>query len=62
MSSEQDDKVAAQRRYCKENGLPNFAHSKCVNCGKRWMSYYTLDEAETTHIMACPFCGWSWCA
>ena len=22
----------------------------------RWQG----DEAETTHIMACPFCGWSW--
>ena len=60
MTSEHEDKIAAQRRFCKEKKIPHFAHERCVNCGLRWTSHYTLDEAETTHIMACPHCGWSW--
>jgi len=60
-TSEHQDKIEAQRHYCKEHGLPCFAHETCVNCGQHWTTIYTLDKAGTQHIMACPHCGWSWC-
>jgi len=58
-----DEKIQAQRAYCAREGVPAFAHAKCVECGKSWTDHhsYTLEVAGKSHIMACPWCGWSWC-
>ena len=56
-----EQKLEAQRKLCKDKGLPMFAHSSCVNCNKSWTEKLSLEEAGSRHVMACPFCGWSWC-
>ena len=60
------EKLEAQEKFCRENHYPRFALNRCVVCGRSWAecgpdAQYTVQEAGSVHITACPFCHRSWC-
>lgn len=55
------DKIDAQRRYCKANGLPMFApgNGACPYCGRDIYDGphgYTAKRAGSSLITGCPHC------
>lgn len=56
--------IKAQKEYCQENQLPNFAsNGKCYNCFRNVFddNGYNLEYARTKLITSCPFCHKSFC-
>lgn len=54
-----DAAVAAQREYCKEHNVPNFAGSgRCWRCGRNVYSEggWSVERASTQLITGCPHC------
>lgn len=57
-----EDKQKAQHKYCKLNGLPNFAGSgKCFSCHKNVFEKLTIEQSANELITGCPFCNKSFC-
>lgn len=62
--------IAAQKRYCEENGFPHFAPYSgiCYSCGRqiyavcqvgRIATGITVEEASSKPITGCPHCHMS---
>ena len=59
---ELNDKIEAQKKYCKLNGLPNFAgNGNCFSCGKNVFSAITIEQSGKDLITGCPHCNKSFC-
>jgi len=56
------DKIDTQKKFCKLNGLPNFAgNGICFSCGKNVFEKITIEEAGKELITGCPHCKRSFC-
>ncbi len=60
---ELEDKLQAQKDYCKEKELPHFAPSSgvCWNCKKQIYNRISLEKAGTDLVTGCPYCHRSYC-
>jgi hypothetical protein len=57
-----EEKINAQKKYCKLNGLPNFAGSGvCFSCGKNVFQNMTVEKSGNNLITGCPHCNKSFC-
>lgn len=58
-----DEKLVAQRHYCKVNELPYFAPDDgiCWHCGENIYKYIRFEKASSELITGCPFCMRSYC-
>lgn len=56
-------KIAANRRFCKEKGWPNFAPRDgfCWSCGEQIFNHISLETASSQDITGCPCCSRSYC-
>ena len=52
-----EDRAAAQKKYCEENGAPNFAGSGRCSCGRN-----VFEEKDGTSLVTyCQFCNKTFC-
>jgi len=64
--------ITAQKKYCEEKGIPNFAPAfdgKCYRCNRNIYSPYThldgrvtgisVEQAEASLVTGCPHCNYS---
>ena len=58
-----DEKLAAQRHYCKVNELPYFApdYGICWYCGENIYKYISFEKASSELITGCPYCFRTYC-
>lgn len=67
-----DEAVAAQRKYCHEKGIPNFApglDGKCYRCnkdiyrqidqGNGRTTGISVEQAASSLVTGCPHCNYS---
>ena len=67
-----DEAVAAQRKYCHEKGIPNFApglDGKCYRCnkdiyrqidqGNGRSTGISVEQAASSLVTGCPHCNYS---
>jgi hypothetical protein len=60
--SELDLKIEAQKKYCKLNGLPNFAgNGVFFSCNKNVFQNMTIEQSGKDLITGCPHCNKSFC-
>ena len=57
------EKIIAQRKYVKGNGLPRFApcDGVCFSCHNQIYDGVSDKEAKDTLIVSCPLCNRSFC-
>jgi len=57
------EKIIAQRRYIKDNGLPAFAPSdgECFTCHGQIYDRVSDKAAKDTLVVSCPLCNRSFC-
>ena len=50
--------LEAQKKYCDENNVPQFAptNGRCDRCFANIYDYITVERAGTTLITGCPEC------
>lgn len=59
-----DKAIEAQRKFCKENELPNFAgNGRCFSCGRNVYGDggYSVEYASQRLVTGCPYCLRSFC-
>lgn len=58
--------IEAQEKYCSKNKLPHFAphNGNCYICGKNIYEgqlAISVEQASSSLITGCPYCGRSYC-
>lgn len=56
--------VEAQKKFCEENELPNFAgNGACFSCGRNVYDEggYSVEYASERLVTGCPYCFRSFC-
>ena len=56
-----EEKMKAQKEYCKKHDVPFFAPEQCYGCNRFFWDKITLEQATNEHITGCPYCGKSFC-
>ncbi len=62
-TAEVQEKIDAQRAYCKKKGRPCFAPFKgvCFSCGEQIFNKISLEKAGSEPIDGCPYCWRTYC-